>query len=101
MIYLDNAATTFPKPPEVLEKMILNYGRMGCSPGRGGYDAAVEAEAYTARVRKRLASFFGAPDPDRVVFANNATDGLNLGIQGDSTPRRPCGLNQARAQFGA
>ena len=55
---------------------------MGVSPGRGSYDLAVEAEDLVFDTRKRLALLFGAPDPNRVVFAGNATDALNLCIQG-------------------
>jgi cysteine desulfurase family protein len=80
--YLDNAATTFPKPRQVLERMLETYARMGVSPGRGGYDLAVEAEDLVEGVRARIASFFGSPAPERVVFASNATDALNLAIQG-------------------
>jgi len=82
VIYLDNAATTFPKPQEVLERMVEVYSRLGVSPGRGSYDLAVEAEQLVAETRRKLANFFGAPDPDRVIFASNATDALNLAIQG-------------------
>jgi cysteine desulfurase/selenocysteine lyase len=82
LIYLDNAATTFPKPPSVLAEMTETYGRMGVSPGRGGYDLATEAEALVQKTREKVAEFFGAVDPDRVVFAANATDALNLAIQG-------------------
>ena len=82
LIYFDNAATTFPKPPGVLAKMVETYERMGVSPGRGSYDLAVEAEDLVFDTRKRLARLFGAPDPSRVIFAGNATDALNLCIQG-------------------
>jgi len=82
LIYLDNAATTFPKPPDVLARMVETYGRLGASPGRGGYDLAMEAEELVAQTRVKIARFFGAPDPERVVFASNATDALNLAIQG-------------------
>lgn len=82
MIYLDNAATTFPKPREVLERMIDLYAAKGVSPGRGGYDCAQEADELVYGVRKRLCQFFGGDDPDRVIFASNATDALNLVIQG-------------------
>ncbi len=82
MIYLDNAATTFPKPPEVLERMLRQYQRIGVSPGRGSYDLAAEAEAAILQTRIQLADFFGAPDPDRIIFTANATDGLNLAIAG-------------------
>ena len=81
-IYLDNAATTFPKPPGVLAHMIEAYQRIGVSPGRGSYDLAVEAEDFVTKTRARLSRLFGAPDPDRVIFTGNATDALNLAIQG-------------------
>ena len=86
MIYLDNAATTFPKPREVLERMIDLYAAKGVSPGRGGYDCAQEADELVSGVRKRLCRFFGGDDPDRVIFASNATDALNLVIQGAVKP---------------
>jgi len=82
MVYLDNAATTFPKPEPVLTSMVEVYRDIGVSPGRGSYDLAAEAEEFVARARKRLARFFEAPDPDRVIFTSNATDALNLAIQG-------------------
>ncbi len=81
-IYLDNAATTFPKPPGVLASMVEAYQRTGVSPGRGSYDLAIEAEDLVEAARRKLARFFGAPDPHRVIFAGNATDALNLAIQG-------------------
>jgi cysteine desulfurase/selenocysteine lyase len=86
IIYLDNAATTFPKPRSVLERMVETYGRMGVSPGRGSYDLAVEAEELVQAARRQLARFFGAPDQDHVIFTNNATDALNLAIQGILSP---------------
>ncbi|RJR32788.1 MAG: aminotransferase class V-fold PLP-dependent enzyme [Desulfobacteraceae bacterium] len=81
-VYLDNAATTFPKPPSVLSAMAETYGRIGVSPGRGSYDLASEAEIFVEEARRKLALFFGAPDPNGVIFASNATDALNLAIQG-------------------
>jgi cysteine desulfurase family protein len=82
IIYLDNAATTFPKPHTILEKMIETFSQMGVSPGRGSYDLAAEAEELVDQTRQKLAQFFGAPDPNRVIFASNATDALNLAMQG-------------------
>ena len=82
LIYLDNAATTFPKPREVLEQMLTTFARLGVSPGRGGYDLAVEAEDLVEAARAKVAAFFKGPAPERVVFASNATDALNLAIQG-------------------
>jgi len=82
LIYLDNAATTFPKPASVLERMIETYGRIGVSPGRGGYDLAAKAEEMVRKTRQKVARFFGSPDPDRVIFTGNATDALNIALQG-------------------
>ena len=80
--YLDNAATTFPKPQGALTRMVETYERIGVSPGRGSYDLAVEAADLVFATRRRLVRLFGAPDPDRVIFTGNATDALNLCIQG-------------------
>ena len=63
MIYLDNAATTFPKPASVLHRMVETYLRMGVSPGRGSYDLATEAEEYVADTRAKAAKFFGGSRP--------------------------------------
>jgi len=82
MIYLDNAATAYPKPLAALRSALETYIRMGVSPGRGSYDLATEAEDLVERARKRLAEFFGATDPDRVIFASNATEALNIALQG-------------------
>lgn len=81
-VYLDNAATTFPKPASVLEKTMETYLRIGVSPGRGGYDLAAEAEEYVRETRRKTARFFGSSAPDRVIFAGNATDALNIALQG-------------------
>ena len=85
-IYLDNAATTFPKPPGTLQSMAEMFSRVGASPGRGGHAMAAEAERLVGETRRQLASFLDAPDPDRVVFTSNATDALNLVIQGMANP---------------
>ncbi|WP_028320903.1 aminotransferase class V-fold PLP-dependent enzyme [Desulfatiglans anilini] len=86
IIYLDNAATTFPKPRAVLEQMLEIYSRMGVSPGRGSYDLAVEAEGLVQETRRKVAALFRAPDADHVIFAQNATDALNLALQGIVRP---------------
>jgi len=82
LVYLDNAATTFPKPPEVLRGMVETYARIGASPGRGNHDLAAQAGDLVDRTRAQVARFFGAPDPTRVVFTANASDALNTVIQG-------------------
>jgi cysteine desulfurase family protein len=82
IIYLDNAATTYPKPEGMFEKMVQLYAQIGVSPGRGGYDLATAAQEFIVQTREKLARFFNAPDPDRIIFTANATDGLNLAIFG-------------------
>ena len=82
MIYLDNAATSFPKPAECLRRALDRYLKLGASPGRGGYDQAVEAEAEVQAVRDGIARFFGAPAGAKVCFSANATDALNTLILG-------------------
>ncbi|HNZ64582.1 MAG TPA: aminotransferase class V-fold PLP-dependent enzyme [Smithella sp.] len=86
LIYLDNAATVFPKPARVLNKMMETYQSFGVSPGRGGYDLAVEASDLVMDVREHLCGFFGSDDSERVIFAANASDALNLIIQGMIEP---------------
>jgi len=76
-IYLDNAATTFPKPVEVLSAASEFYMAKGVNPGRTGFDLALEAEEVIAECRKSLCAFFGGSEPNRLVFAHNVTDALN------------------------
>lgn len=82
MIYLDNGATSFPKNEEALRRAMEDYLALGASPGRGGYDKAVEAEEVVTAARKHIAAFFDAPPGSKVIFAANATDALNTLIQG-------------------
>ena len=86
VIYLDNAATTYPKNSDCLRQALEQYLALGASPGRGGYDRAMESEEAVAAVRTRIARFFGAGQDTRVCFANNATDALNTLIQGLVSP---------------
>lgn len=81
-IYADNAATTFPKPHEVLAEILEIYETKGMSPGRGSYDFSIRAGEFVNRVRRQVCSFFGGDDPSRVAFGYNATDALNTLIQG-------------------
>ena len=82
LIYLDNAATTWPKPEEVHRFMADFYRDYGVNPGRSGYDKALEAEQVIHRCRTALTRFFNGDDPNRLVFCYNATDALNLVIKG-------------------
>jgi cysteine desulfurase family protein len=84
LIYLDNAATTWPKPEHVYRFMIEFYRKTGVNPGRSGFDLALEAGSLLDKLRKRLTQFFGGDEdaPDRLCFGYNATDALNLIILG-------------------
>lgn len=84
LIYLDNAATAWPKPESVYKFMMESYRSCGVNPGRSGFDKAIEAGNIVEDLRKRLTAFFGGDEdaPERLCFAYNATDALNLIIQG-------------------
>jgi len=81
-IYLDNAATSFPKPDTVYAAMDDYNRRLGTAVGRGAYRAAIEVRDIVDRCRKHAAELLGAASPDRVVFTFNGTDGLNLALHG-------------------
>lgn len=83
LIYLDNSATSFPKPESVYQFMDSFYRTKGVSPGRSGFDAALETEEIVNGTRKMLTKLFnGGPDHNRLTFSYNATDSLNLIING-------------------
>ena len=82
MIYLDNAATSWPKPPSVLEAMTRFLEEDAGSPNRSGHRMAAAAERIVMDVRIKLAKLFGVKDPLRLVFALNCTDALNMAIKG-------------------
>lgn len=86
MIYLDNGATSFPKPQEVYSFMDTFYRSAGVNPGRSGFDLCLEAGSLVDDTRKRLCRFFGGKDQNRLVFGYNATDALNLAIWGLIAP---------------
>ena len=84
LIYLDNAATAWPKPDNVYKFMIDFYRNTGVNPGRSGFDKAIEAGNILENLRTRLTKLFGGDEdtPERLCFGYNATDALNLIIQG-------------------
>jgi len=91
MIYLDNAATSFPKAPGVAEAVAACIRDLPGSPGRASHAYAVAASELMYSVRERLASFFGVARPERLAFTKNATEALNLAITGYLGPRlRAC-----------
>lgn len=81
-IYLDNAATTYPKPQSVYDFMHEFYQKQGINPGRSGYDMALEAEEIVRGTRKKLTTFFNGTDHERLTFSYNASDSLNMIIAG-------------------
>ena len=81
-IYFDNAATSSPKPPEVVEAVVQALTRFNANPGRSGHRAAIEAGRIVLDARERLQALIGAEDPSCVIFAFNCTDALNLAIKG-------------------
>ena len=85
-VYLDNAATSFPKPPRVYERLRSYLEEFGGCPGRGSYEMARQAEAVIAETRELLAELFHVGEPRRIVFTLNATDALNMAIKGALRP---------------
>jgi cysteine desulfurase family protein len=86
MIYLDHAATSFPKPERVFRAMEEFARTSAANPGRGGHRLATQAEAMVEETRRLLARLFCFPRPERIVFTLNATDALNMAIKGVVKP---------------
>jgi len=82
VIYLDNAATSWPKPQVVIEAMADFLETAGGNPGRSGHRLSIEAGRVLYDARELVAEFFHASDPFRVVFTLNATHALNLAMRG-------------------
>ena len=81
MIYLDNAATSFPKPPQVIRGMTEALQQYGANPGRGGHQLALQAGRTVEKCREAAAALLDAR-PERVIFTRNCTESLNLAILG-------------------
>jgi cysteine desulfurase/selenocysteine lyase len=86
LIFLDNGATSFPKPEQVYTYMDHFYRNFGVNPGRSGYDLCLEAGAMVDGTRKMLTQLFNGKDSNRLCFGYNATDALNLIIFGMFRP---------------
>lgn len=82
MIYLDNAATSWPKPRCTVQAMARALEESGANPGRAGHRLSLEAGRIVERCRQALADMLGETDASRVAFAQNATDALNMAIHG-------------------
>ena len=82
MIYFDNAATTFPKPPSVAKEMVQCMREYGGNPGRSGHRLSLAAAEAVFNVREAIAEFFGIGKPENIVFTPNCTGALNLAVSG-------------------
>ena len=81
-IYLDNAATSWPKPEAVYRSMDDYYRRLGAPAGRSAYAEAAESERTVGSCRKKIAQLIGASEASRIIFTQNGTDSLNLALHG-------------------
>ena len=86
LIYLDNAATSFPKPPQVVEAMVHFMNYVGANPGRSGHPLALEAQQIVQTARDNLARLFNIDNASRISFALNVTEALNAVFHGYLNP---------------
>ncbi|HOO11870.1 MAG TPA: aminotransferase class V-fold PLP-dependent enzyme [Bacillota bacterium] len=82
MIYLDNAATSYPKPERVYDEMLLCMKEFCANPGRAGHELAIKSGRAVHETREIVSRFFNIGNPMRVVFTKNATEALNIAING-------------------
>src|SRR6185369_8885637 len=81
-LFLDNAATSFPKPDSVYRAMDAAMREVGVAPGRGGYKKCLAAARIVFAARSALAGFFGVSDSSRLIFTHSATESLNIAVCG-------------------
>lgn len=84
--YLDNAASSWPKPPEVARAVARTIEQCGANPGRGSHEMAVAASRVLFETRTNLAKLMGVNNPNDIAFCYNTTDALNLAIRGYIQP---------------
>jgi len=82
MIYLDNAATSFPKPEPVYREMDRCMREYCANPGRGGHALSIKAGMAVMKARNSICKLFNIPDPLRLAFVKNATEAINIAIKG-------------------
>ena len=87
-LYMDNAATSFPKPKGVIEAMVRYATELGASAGRGAYREAVETANILGECRRRLNQLFHGEKAEHFVFTLNCSDALNLAIKGLVDPKK-------------
>lgn len=81
LIYLDNAATTYPKP-EIVYKKMEHFMRNHANPGRSGHKMAINTARAIMNTRIKLSNIFNIDNPLNIIFTYNATDALNMAIKG-------------------
>ncbi len=81
-VYFDNAATSWPKPPEVPLAMVHYLQEVGGSPGRSGHRMSIEASRIVSDTRDAMAELLHVDDPSRIAFTKNSTEALNIAIMG-------------------
>src|SRR5574340_475569 len=82
MIYLDNAATSFPKPESVYRRIDEILRVVSGNPGRAGHRMALEASRVIFKSRELVSRLINAPDSSRVAFTKNATEAINIALKG-------------------
>lgn len=82
MIYLDNAATTSPKPAIVIEKLLYGTRQYSANPGRSGHAMSIRCAEKLYECRKNISDFFGLETPERCVFTHNCTTAINMVLKG-------------------
>jgi cysteine desulfurase family protein len=87
MIYFDNPATSWPKPPQVKEGMNKFMEEIGANPGRSGHTLSIEAARMIYETREALSVLFHVKDSSRIVFTLNATESINLALKGLLKPQ--------------
>lgn len=85
MIYMDNAATTMRKPPQVIDAVVAAMNSMG-NAGRGAHEASLDASRIIFDTRDKLCQLFHGTDPKQIVFTCNSTEALNIAIKGVIEP---------------
>lgn len=86
-VYLDHAATSFPKPPSVYRAIMNVLKQVGGSPGRSDHRAAREASQIVQETREKIARLFAIPKAEQVIFTHNATEAINLALKGLLAPK--------------
>jgi len=82
MIYLDNSATSYPKPKEVINAVNQSFTKYGANPGRSGHSFSIQTAIKVAEIRQEICDFIGAESPENVIFTSGCTEALNLAILG-------------------